>query len=123
MTTAKRVRLECEHEVWMKPPLPQKNDTMFCVKCNAPREVGIGTSRNMVEYWPDYDWKSIPLKPGYRGECLIEECDYHYTEAWDWYRLRAHMENHHLRIHAETPLLTFQTVPIPGSQTLDKPPF
>lgn len=125
MSIPSKIEMECEHVVWLKPPLPNVGELIYCHSCDDYRHVGPGEIRFSTSYHPEDNWKSTPQKSGkFKGECLEDGCGYR-SEDRSFYKLRDRMRDHSLAMHVRSSLLA--KVPIPGkkrvTEVLTDPPF
>ncbi len=126
---ARRIRLICTHDIWLKAPYPNLKDKLWCTTCDDYQEVGPGLAATQA-MWHD-GWYSEPIKgrTGYveklLGMCLTEECGYR-SHGANFYQLEARMWSHVTHMHSNSSLLAAGQVEIPERKRLpsgSEPPF
>jgi len=95
---AKRIELECGHEIWFSVSPPKKGDLIFCSSCEAPAVVGaphVGITTGTYE--AEYEWVSTKETAStFKGVCCL--CDYVRLEK-SWAKLSKEMSHHHITKH------------------------
>jgi len=117
---ARKIILECEHILWLKPPMPSPGDHLYCRPCGSYQQVG-PTARGGRTYEDEWSW--VKVGHGYEGRC--EHC-LDTFQSRNWYRLRDTMDGHHLRKHVNSSLIFGDPRPIPPplpTKRNDPPPF
>lgn len=118
---ARRIILDCEHELWLVDPYPSESDHLWCAKCGTYVRVGPSGVRIGKTWYPDYQWSCEPQNTGFLGVC--ELCG-HAERHRNWHKLRDDMERHYLRKHSGSSLAaSMEVVPIPRKDYPSEPPF
>ena len=122
-TRTKGVRLECGHTRWFKhgTPTPFAGEEIWCPGCDAYIPVGVPAWIESLGYFPDYDWSCKRKDKWYYGYCLVDGCGY-VGKNRDWFKLKPHMEHHHLHVHTTSSLIQTHAIEVPAPLPRNSPP-